>query len=127
MYFLGPPSNSPINIRFPVGDITGESFVVQWDIVDDNFDVTYMMTWTDGIISGTINTTITSYTVGGLDSNTTYSVTVTAINTCCGAGPVSDAVNVTTNLRPATTPIVNPTCAGMSMYLTAQCGSLLWG
>ena len=40
------------------------------------------------------------YTVTGLTANTTYNVTVGAINTCCGAGPVSDPVM--TNMRERT-------------------------
>ena len=48
------------------------------------------------------------YTVTGLTTNTSYNVTVVAINTCCGAGPVSDVVMVMTNDEPPTPPPPSP-------------------
>ena len=45
-----------------------------------------------------------SYNVTGLTNNTSYIVTVVAINACCGAGPVSDVAMVMTNARPTTPP-----------------------
>ena len=97
-----------MNIRFPAGDITSGSFVVQWDAVNDNFPVNYIVRWygEDGS-NGTVNVTGLSYTVTGLTNDTsykTYIVTVVAINTCCGAGPVSDVAMVMTNTRPTTPP-----------------------
>ena len=43
----------------------------------------------------------TSYTVTGLTANTSYNITVVAINTC-GAGPVSNVI-ITPTLPPPTT------------------------
>ena len=93
---------SAVNIRNP-DDITNESIVVQWDAVDDIFPVTYNVTWYNesGIIGmDTVNGT--SYTVTGLTNNTSYNITVVAINTC-GAGPVSNVMTMT-NMRPPTLP-----------------------
>ena len=73
-----------------------DSFTVQWDPVTDIFPITYTVQWYGGDIDNTANTSNLSYTVTGLTSNTSYNVTVVAINTCCGAGPVSDAVIATT-------------------------------
>ena len=91
---------SAVNIRNP-DDITTESIVVQWDAVDDIFPVTYNVTWYNesGIIGmDTVNGT--SYNVTGLTANTSYNITVVAIN-ACGAGPVS---NVIITVRPPTLP-----------------------
>ena len=99
---------SAVNIRNP-DDITNESIVVQWDAVDDIFPVTYNVTWYNesGIIGmDTVNGT--SYTVTGLTTNTSYNITVVAINTC-GAGPVSNVIitvrppTLTTTLTPSPT------------------------
>ena len=103
---------SVVNIRNP-DDITDESIVVQWDAVDDIFPVTYNVTWYNesGIIGmDTVNGT--SYTVTGLTTNTSYNITVVAINTC-GAGPVS---NVIITVRPPTLP--PPTTASVTTTLT---------
>ena len=101
-----------MNIRFPEDDITSESFVVQWNEVDDIFPVTYTVRWYG--VDGIDNTTTVNepmYTVTGLTANTSYNVTVVAINTCCGAGPVSNVTMVMTNNEPTTPP---PTTSTMS-------------
>ena len=71
----------------------------------DFFTVNYTVRWYRGdneIRMATVNGL--SYIVTGLTANTSYNVTVVAINTCCGAGPVSDGVMVMTNMiLPATT------------------------
>ena len=69
--------------------------MVQWDAVMDLFTVNYTVRWYSNNGTATVNGL--SYTVTGLTANTSYSVTVVAINTCCGAGPVSDVVFVMTN------------------------------
>ena len=94
-----------MNITIRDSDTTSESFVVLWDEVMDIFTITYNVTWYDdsGIIGkDTVNSP--PYTVTGLTANTTYNVTVVAINTCCGAGPFSDVVEVITNDEPPTLP-----------------------
>ena len=94
-----------MNIRIPEDDITSESFVVQWDAVNDIFPVTYTVRWygEDGS-NGTASVTGLSFTITGLTANTSYNVTVVAVNTCCGEGPVSDVVMVMTNNNSPTLP-----------------------
>ena len=88
-----------MNVR--IDDITNESFAVLWDEVMDIFTITYNVTWYDenGIVGmDTVNSP--PYTVTGLTANTSYNVTVVAINTCCGAGPVSFVVTPSPNPTP---------------------------
>ena len=96
-----------MNIRIPEDDITSESFIVQWDAVavNDIFPVTYTVRWygEDGS-NGTASVTGLSFTITGLTANTSYNVTVVAVNTCCGEGPVSDVVMVMTNNHSPTLP-----------------------
>ena len=69
------------------------SLLVQWNEVTDYFTVNYTVTWYNE--SGTVGmVTVNSppYTVTGLTANTSYNVTVVAINTCCGVGPVSNVI-----------------------------------
>ena len=103
--FTDVPNAAPMNVRVPEAEITGESFVVQWDAVVDYFNVTYTVRWygEDGS-NGTATVNGLSYTVTGLTANTSYSVTVAAINTCCGTGPYSNVIMVMTNMRPTTSP-----------------------
>ena len=78
--------------------ITCESFIIRWDNVSDIFPVTYTVRWyrVDGDDETDITTGI-SYPVTGLANSTYYNVTVTANNTCCGAGQISDIIMVMTN------------------------------
>ena len=85
-----------MNVTIPPKDIKNDSFVVQWDAVTDIFSVSYTVRWYGEDIDSSNITNKLSYTVTGLTSNTSYNVTVFAINTCCGAGPVSDVVMVIT-------------------------------
>ena len=50
------------------------------------------------------NVTGPRHTVTGLTANTSYNVTVVAVNICCGAGPVSDVTMVMTNNESPTLP-----------------------
>ena len=99
--------DAPMNVRIPEINVTHESFIVQWEAVMDTSGVNYTIRWVgdDGInATATVNTL--SYTVTGLTENTSYSVTVFAINTCCGPGPASEAIMVTTGVLPTTLPPV---------------------
>ena len=101
----GPPAATPVNIRVLADNITTQFFIVQWDAVMDHFfTINYIVRWygEDGS-NGTVTVNGLSYTVIGLTANTSYNVTVVAINTCCGAGPVSN-VMVITNDESATLP-----------------------
>ena len=94
--FYADKPDVPVNVRIPSEDIKSDSFVVQWDAVADVFPITYTVQWYGEDIDNTTTTNGLSYTITGLTSNTSYSVTVVAINTCCGAGPESGVVMVTT-------------------------------
>ena len=77
---------------------TGGSFVVLWDEVMDDFTIIYNVTWYNE--SGIIGMDIVKsppYTVTNLTAITCYNVTVVAINTCCGPGPVGDVIKAMTN------------------------------
>ena len=67
----------------------------------DLFAVNYTVRWYRGddvIGMDTVDELL--YTVTGLTNNTSYNVTVAAINTCCGAGPYSDVVMAMTMSPP---------------------------
>ena len=100
-----------MNVRFPEMDITGGSFVVQWDTVMDYFNVTYTVRWRgeDGTVGYAIVQSGLSYTITRLTNNTSYNVSVAAINTCCGTGPYSSITMVMTNMKPTTSPPTTPT------------------
>ena len=94
-----------MNVTISDEDTTSESFVVLWDEVMDFFTITCNITWYDesGMVGmDTVNSP--PYTVIGLTANTSYNVTVVAINTCCGAGPVSNVIMAMTNMREPTPP-----------------------
>ena len=94
---------------------TNESFIVRWDAVNDIFPINYytIRWYGENGNNGTANvTTGLSYTVTGLTASTSYTVTVAASNTCCGQGPVSNTMMVTTTATP-TSNGTNP------MYLIA--------
>ena len=79
------------------------SLLVQWNEVTDYFTVNYTVTWYDeSSIVGMVTVNSPPYTVTGLTANISYNVTVVAINTCCGAGPVSNVIVNTTST--STTP-----------------------
>ena len=64
-----------------------------WDEVTDYFTVNYSVTWyNESGIVGMVTVSSPPYTVTGLINDTSYNVAVVAINTCCGAGPVSNVV-----------------------------------
>ena len=86
-----------MNVR--ISEITGGSFVVQWDAVTDFFNVFYHVTHhgEDRSYGFNLVENALSLTVTGLKDNTSYNVTVAASNTCCGTGPASDVIMVMTN------------------------------
>ena len=98
-----------MNIAIPQDYITSQSFIVRWNLVNDIFTVNYTIRWYgEDDSNGTATVNGLSYNVTGLTANTSYNVTVAAINTCCGAGPYSNVTNVTTNnimISPTTTSI----------------------
>ena len=100
-------------------DITSESFVVLWDEVMDIFTITYNVIWyDDNVIIGIDTVNSPPYTVTGLTANTSYNVTVVAINTCCGAGPVSVPVEAMTNMRePTSSPTHTPALGNVMLSL----------
>ena len=40
-FHITSPPSSPVSILFPEGSITNKLFIVQWDMVDDFFSITY--------------------------------------------------------------------------------------
>ena len=86
----------------------------------DIFTITYNVTWyNDSGIIGMDTVNSPPYTVTGLTANTSYNVTVVAINTCCGAGPVSVPVQAMTNGEPPTTvPSTSPPTTNLTTSLT---------
>ena len=93
---------APLNVRIPPENIKSDSFMVQWDAVTDVFPITYTVRWYGEDIDNTATTTKLRYIITGLTSNTSYSVTVVAINTCCGTGPVIVVVMATTSSSQST-------------------------
>ena len=89
--FIGP--SKPMNIRFHT---TNVSIFVQWDAIINQHVDRYIVNWTDGTnpIQSVIAHKI-SYTVTGLTPNTTYIVTVAAVNKC---GTSADSSSVRTNV-----------------------------
>ena len=120
--------DKPTNIIFIQRTCT--SFVVQWDEVIDLFPVTYEVSWSDGSDdNGTITTNQTSYTIHGLNYDTTYNVTVVAINTCRGPGIASDALLITNTSVPMApvqpTKTVTVTLFATSKYYAIHCTTML--
>ena len=100
-----PPQTAPMIFICREMDITYESFVVQWDAVNDIFPVNYFVSWYRGNeLIGIASVNGLSYTATGLTANTSYNVTVVAINSCCGTGPYSSVIIVTTNSKLPTFP-----------------------
>ena len=111
--------DKPMNIRFSQRACT--SFMVQWDEVVDMFPVIYEISWSNGNgYNETITTNQTSYTIHGLTYNSTYYVTVVAINTCCGAGLTSYTV-LTTNTSMSMPPIQPTTTVTITLPPVGEC------
>ncbi|XP_065910952.1 uncharacterized protein [Dysidea avara] len=111
---IGTKPSTPILL---VSNITGTSFVVQWDEV--NGADYYIVNWRGG---SNVRESIsqTSITITQLSPNTTYNVTVTAGN-ICGSGIVSDILIVTTN----STILVGPSISSSVMTTTSSISSMV--
>ena len=109
IFYTGKPADAPMNVR--ISEKKNDSFTVQWDPVTDIFPINYTVRWYGEDIDNTTTTNELSYNVMGLTGNTSYSVTVVAINTCCGAGPVSDVIMVTTSTSPSNDGMVMYVCS----------------
>jgi len=88
----------PMNIRY-----NHASFVVQWDEVDDADK--YLINWSGGGKAREVTTLRTSHTITELTPNTTYNVTVFAINGCGQSATGSDIFIVTTNEIEPSSPV----------------------
>ena len=100
-YFTVSSPAAPVNIKFPPQSITDVSFVVQWDAVInqsvDRYIISVYRTDNENLIQS-VTVDETSYTVTGLTPNTTYTVTVTAVDEH-GCIEIASAVEeVTTNI-----------------------------
>ena len=82
IYVTGQPGD--INDLIISSDtITACSFVVQWSRPSsDPYSYTVIISTEGGSLIITDNTTLTNYSVTGLNSNTVYNVSVTANNVC---------------------------------------------
>jgi len=98
VYTTGLPG-TPMNIRY-----NHALFVVQWDEVDDADK--YLVNWSGGGKAKEATTLRTSHTITGLTPNTTYNVTVFAINGCGQSDTGSDVFIVTTNEIEPSSPVI---------------------
>ena len=91
----------PTNVS--LSNITTASINVSWTAATDNVAVTKYEVYTNGNLHGETNTT--NYTATGLNSNTTYAITVSAKDIANNQSAQSTAVNGTT-LSDSTPPSV---------------------
>ena len=98
--FAGEPDDAPSNVE--ITEKTSKSLYVQWEEVIDIFSIKYIVRWNgeDGS-SGMKTVEDLSCNVTELTPNTLYTVTVAAINTCCGNGPESDPIMNMTDMGPS--------------------------
>ncbi|MEO9965252.1 MAG: M4 family metallopeptidase [Reichenbachiella sp.] len=75
-------------------NVTTSSFDMSWSASTDNIGVTGYNVYVDGFLDG--STSNTSYSVTGVGANTTYTVSVTALDAASNESPAS-AIDVTTN------------------------------
>ena len=110
-FYTDSPQTAPMIIICRETGITSGSFIVRWDMVNDIFPVNYTVRWYQGdSLIGMVSVDGLSYTVTGLTANTSYIVTVAAINTCCGIGPNSNVIIATANnIHPTLSPTVTTT------------------
>jgi endonuclease I/chitodextrinase len=98
----------PTNVS--LSNITTASINVSWTAATDNVAVTKYEVYTNGNLHGETNTT--NYTATGLNSNTTYAITVSAKDIANNQSAQSTAVNGTT--LPDSTPPSVPTNLSVS-------------
>ncbi|MEO9805519.1 MAG: M4 family metallopeptidase [Reichenbachiella sp.] len=75
-------------------NVTTSSFDMSWSASADNVGVTGYNVYVDGFLDG--STSNTSYSVTGVGANTTYTVSVTAIDAASNESPAT-AIDVTTD------------------------------
>jgi len=85
---------TPTNVS--LSNVTTSSIGVSWTASTDNIAVTKYEVYVDGNLNG--NSTNTNYTISGLNSNTTYAVTVLAKDIANNKSSQSTAVNGTTTI-----------------------------
>ncbi|MEM7372588.1 MAG: fibronectin type III domain-containing protein [Bacteroidota bacterium] len=104
-------------------NITTSSFDVSWNASTDNVGVTGYTVYLDGASQGT--TTGTSYSFSGLNSSTSYDVTVDAFDAAGNTSAQSSALSVTTSAAPDTDPPSVP--AGLaSSNITTSSFDVFW-
>ena len=113
---------TPTNIS--LSNFTTSSIGVSWTASTDNIAVTKYEVYVDGNLNG--NSANTNYTISGLNSNTTYAVTVLAKDIANNKSSQSTAVNGTTTIDndaptvPTDITITNQTGNGFKASWTAS-------
>ncbi len=112
----------PTNVS--LSNFTTSSIGVSWTASTDNVAVTKYEVYVNGNLNG--NTTNTNYTILGLNSNTTYAITVLAKDIANNKSAESTAINGTTTIDneaptvPADITITNQTGNGFKASWTAS-------
>ena len=113
---------TPTNVS--LSNFTTSSIGVSWTASTDNIAVTKYEVYVDGNLNG--NSANTNYTISGLNSNTTYAVTVLAKDIANNKSSQSTAVNGTTTIDndaptvPTDITITNQTGNGFKASWTAS-------
>lgn len=93
------PPSTPLNLA--VNNITGGSAVITWTASTDNVGVAGYNLYLDGVLYG--NTGTTTMNISGLNPNTTYTVTVEAIDAAGNISTLSAPLQFTTTNTPPQT------------------------
>ena len=95
--------------------INSSSIVVQWDEVDDSFNTTYIVAWTNerDLNSVQSHTLIeqSTYTITGLTPGAVYTITVTASNMCGTGSEYRTKISLSAVTTTPIIPVISPVTA----------------